>query len=242
MNLVIDIGNSFTKLAVFERQMIQDFIRVEASEPGRILQIAAGFSNLNAGIISSVGMEASALAAQFKQQFPCILLDHDTRLPFVNGYASPETLGKDRLAGMAAAYAMFPHEDVLVLDAGTAITLDLITSDGVYQGGSISPGISMRYRALNTFTGRLPLLETTDEANLTGKDTAGSIHSGVLNGCASEVEGLINRYLALYPALKIILTGGDYKYFDKQLKVKTFAAPNLVLEGLNIILSHNLEK
>ncbi len=242
MNLVVDIGNTFTKLAVFDRQLIQDFIRTESNDTGRILQFAGDFQSIKAGIISSVNREASGLNKILSEQFPCILLDHHTPLPFLNGYTSPESLGKDRLAGIAAASAMFPHEEVLVMDAGTAITLDLLTADSTYRGGSISPGISMRYRALNTFTGRLPLLEAMDEASLTGNTTAGSIHSGVLNGVVTEVEGFINRYLARYPSLKIILTGGDYKYFDKQLKVKTFAAPNLVLEGLNIILNYNLEK
>ena len=242
MNLVVDIGNTFTKLAVFDRQLIQDFIRTESNDTGRILQFAGDFQSIKAGIISSVNREASGLNKILGEQFPCILLDHHTPLPFLNGYTSPESLGKDRLAGIAAASAMFPHEEVLVMDAGTAITLDLLTADSTYRGGSISPGIGMRYRALNTFTGRLPLLEAIDEASLTGNTTAGSIHSGVLNGVVTEVEGFINRYLARYPSLKIILTGGDYKYFDKQLKVKTFAAPNLVLEGLNIILNYNLEK
>jgi type III pantothenate kinase len=129
-----------------------------------------------------------------------------------------------------------------VIDAGTAITFDFITSGGEYLGGSISPGIRMRYKALHTFTGRLPLLETGETAKLIGGTTPESIHSGVLNGVAIEVEGTVQRYLKEYPTLRIILSGGDHNYFDKQLKVKTFAAPNLVLEGLNFILNYNLEK
>jgi type III pantothenate kinase len=143
---------------------------------------------------------------------------------------------------MASAAQLFPQEDVLVIDAGTAVTYDLMTSDGCYQGGSISPGILMRYKALHTFTERLPLLSPEGQPELTGRDTAGSIHSGVINGLVSEVEGIVNEYLRVFPRLKIILTGGDHNYFDKRLKVKTFAAPNLVLEGLNIILNYNLEK
>ena len=134
-----------------------------------------------------------------------------------------------------------PETDILVIDAGTAITYDIITAEGNYLGGGISPGITMRYKALHTFTGRLPLLDYYEDAQLIGDDTASSIHSGVLNGALAEMEGIIQSYQLVYPALKIILTGGDHNYFDKRLKIKTFAAPNLVLEGLNLILIFNIE-
>jgi type III pantothenate kinase len=145
------------------------------------------------------------------------------------------------LAGVVGASQMFPAADVLVIDAGTAITYDLLTCSGEYLGGGISPGINMRYRGLHTFTDRLPLLNSYDVADLIGSDTASCIYSGVLNGALAEMEGIIFRYQKLYPGLKIVLTGGDFNYFDKTLKIKTFAAPNLVLEGLNLILRFNLE-
>ncbi len=242
MNLVIDMGNTMTKLAVFDRQMLQDFIRIEGAYMERILQFSGEFQSLKACIISSVSADPSPLVSKLEQQMKCILLDHTTAVPFENNYSTPDTLGKDRLAGIAAAINLFPHEDVLVIDAGTAITFDLITSAGRYLGGAIAPGIAMRYQALHTFTGRLPLLNPSDHADLIGTDTSGSIHSGVLNGVISEVSGIIDEYLNVYSSLKIILTGGDHNFFDKRLKVKTFAAPNLVLEGLNIILNYNLEK
>jgi len=136
---------------------------------------------------------------------------------------------------------LVPGCDILVIDSGTAITYDLITAAGEYLGGGISPGLSMRYKALHTFTNRLPLLDYYDDAQLIGDDTSSSIHSGVLNGALAEMEGIIKSYQILYPGLKIILTGGDHNYFDKRLKIKTFAAPNLVLEGLNLILDFNIE-
>jgi type III pantothenate kinase len=242
MNLVIDIGNTLTKIAVFEGRQMMAFKRFDDFDVKRMRQLIDEYPNPEACIISSVNTDPLEITGEIGNDFPLLLFDPTTLLPFKNCYATPETLGKDRLAGIAAAFDVFPKRDVLVIDAGTAITYDLLTSSGEYLGGSISPGIRMRYKALHTFTGRLPLLEMKDEAHLTGDTTNASIHSGVLNGVVTEAEGIIQRYLVQYPGIQIILTGGDYNYFDKQLKVKTFAAPNLVLEGLNIILSYNLEK
>jgi type III pantothenate kinase len=169
------------------------------------------------------------------------LFSQNTSLPIINKYRTPETLGKDRLAGVVGAQHLLPACDILVIDAGTAITYDFITSSGEFIGGSISPGIAMRYKALNTYTDRLPLLNYYDNAKLIGDDTSTSIFSGVLNGAVAEMEGIIQQYREVYPGIKIILTGGDHNYFDKRLKIKTFAAPNLVLEGLNLILDFNIE-
>jgi type III pantothenate kinase len=242
MKLVIDIGNTLIKVAVFEGKQMLAFSRFEAFEGFRIRKFFEAYSLPEACIVSSVSLDPTGIRKELGGDFPVIFLDHLTGLPFSNCYTTPETLGKDRLAGVAAAFDLFPGRDVLVIDAGSAITFDLITSEGKYLGGAISPGIRMRYKALHTFTGRLPLLEQEEAAALTGNSTSGSIHSGVLNGALAEVEGIAVTYLNQYPSLQIILTGGDYNYFDKQLKVKTFAAPNLVLEGLNFILSYNLEK
>jgi type III pantothenate kinase len=177
-----------------------------------------------------------------KKHFNTVFFGHNTTVPIINNYGSPETLGKDRLAGVIGAKHWMPNSNILVIDAGTAITYDLVTANGEFLGGGISPGIAMRYKALHTFTGRLPLLDYYGDAELIGTDTASSIHSGVLNGAVAEMEGIIKGYQPLYPGLKIILTGGDHNYFDKRLKIKTFAALNLVLEGLNLILNFNIEK
>ena len=242
MNLVIDIGNTLTKIAVFEGRQMQAFTRIEAINGGRIRQFISENSLPDACIVSSVSIDPAEITGLIDVDFPTLIFDQHTLLPFRNCYSTPETLGKDRLAGIAAACNLFPKQDVLVIDAGTAITYDLLTASGDYLGGAISPGIRMRYKALHTFTGRLPLLEMVESADLTGRTTDESIHSGVLNGLGFEANGTVQRYLLEYPSMQIILTGGDYNYFDKQLKVKTFAAPNLVLEGLNFILSYNLEK
>jgi len=242
MNLVIDIGNTLTKIAVFEGRQMQAFTRIESFDGGRLRQFLTEYALPGACIVSSVSANPAEITRILGADFPVFIFDQTTLLPFRNRYSTPETLGKDRLAGIAAAFDIFPRQDVLVVDAGTAITFDLLTSDGEYLGGAISPGIRMRYKALHTFTGRLPLLEMEESTSMIGNNTNESIHSGVLNGVVFEVDGFIQRYLQEYPSIQIILTGGDYNYFDKRLKVKTFAAPNLVLEGLNFILNYNLEK
>jgi len=242
MNLIIDIGNTLTKIGVFEGNQLIEFQRMDGTDLAQIASVSMKYSGIKAAIISSVSISVEELLSGVRFEFTPLILNQRTRLPFQNMYKTPDTLGKDRLAGVAAAYFYFPMQDALVIDAGTAITYDLITSSGEYLGGSISPGIRMRYRALHTFTERLPLLEMTDHFELIGNSTNSAIHSGIMNGILIEVSGVIEMYRQRYPALKIILTGGDYNYFDKQLKVKTFAAPNLVLEGLNHILNYNLEK
>lgn len=242
MNLVIDIGNTLSKTGVFEGNQLIEFQRIEGADLSQIASISMKYTGIKAAIISSVSVGVEDLLSAVRFEFTPLILNQRTLLPFRNMYQTPETLGKDRLAGVAAANHHFPLQDTLVIDAGTAITYDLITASGEYLGGGISPGIRMRYRALHTFTERLPLLEMTDQFELIGSSTHAAIHSGIMNGILIEVSGVIEIYRQRFPGLKIILTGGDYNYFDKQLKVKTFAAPNLVLEGLNHILNYNLEK
>ncbi len=241
MNLVIDAGNTLTKLAIFQGREMVAFTSFEGIPANYIIKFCESNALINNALLSTVVEYPYEIDDYLSKQFKAIFFSHNTLLPIANKYITPETLGKDRLAGVVGAHQLFPASDILVIDAGTAITYDLITEGNEYLGGAISPGIAMRYKALHTFTGRLPLLNYYDEAQLIGNDTSTSMHSGVLNGAIAEMEGIIQRYQNIYPALKIIVTGGDHNYFDKQLKIKTFAAPNLVLEGLNLILDYNLE-
>ena len=241
MNLVIDTGNTLTKLALFQGSEMLAFTSFAGVDVQRVMDFCKTNMLIDNAIISTVKEYPLEIDSLLKSNFNTVFFDHTIPVPLINKYASPETLGKDRLAGAVGAKYWMPHSDILVIDAGTAITYDLLTADGEYLGGGISPGIAMRYKALHAFTGRLPLLDYYDDADLIGSDTASGIHSGVLNGAVAELEGIIKRYQLLYPGLKIILTGGDHNYFDKRLKIKTFAAPNLVLEGLNLILNFNIE-
>jgi len=241
MNLIIDTGNTLTKLAVFQGREMVAFTSYPGADADHLIQFCEANPLVENAILSSVKEYSSEIDQFLSQRFNSVFFNHTTPVPIVNKYSTPETLGKDRLAGAVGARQLFPASDNLVIDAGTAITYDLITAAGEYSGGSISPGIAMRYKALHAFTGRLPLLDYYDDATLVGNDTSSGIYSGVLNGTVAEMEGIIGRYLLDYPTLKIILTGGDHNYFDKRLKIKTFAAPNLVLEGLNLILNFNIE-
>jgi len=241
MNLVIDTGNTLTKLAIFQGREMVAFTSFEGIHAKHVIQFCEANALVKNAILSTVKEYSSEIDHYLNAHYKTVFFNHNTFVPITNIYGTPETLGKDRLAGVVGAHQIFPDSDVLVIDAGTAITYDLITAGGEYPGGAISPGITMRYKALHTFTGRLPLLDYYDDASLIGDDTSTSIHSGVLNGAVAEMEGMIQRYQLAYPGLKIILTGGDHNYFDKRLKIKTFAAPNLVLEGLNLILDYNIE-
>ena len=241
MNFIVDTGNTLTKLAIFHGGEMVAFSSFTGVDAEHIIQFCKANTFIENAILSTVKTYPREIDAFLSQHYNAVFFDHHTPVPVVNKYSTPETLGKDRLAGVVGARQLFPASNILVIDAGTAITYDMITETGEYLGGSISPGIGMRYKALHTFTDRLPLLDYYDDAQLIGDDTASGIHSGVLNGVVAELEGIIRNYQSAYPDLKIILTGGDHNYFDKRLKIKTFAAPNLVLEGLNLILDFNIE-
>jgi type III pantothenate kinase len=241
VNLIIDTGNTFTKLALYQGIELVAFTSFEGLELKYIKHFCDSNAAIQHAIVSTVKEYPPEIESFLNQQYHTIFFNHLTPVPVSNKYQTPASLGKDRLAAVVGATQLMPGSTVLVIDAGTAITYDLVTAEGIYLGGGISPGIAMRYKALHTFTARLPLLNPEDTAPLIGIDTASSIHSGVLNGTIAELEGIIQRYQSVYPGLKTIVTGGDHNYFDKRLKIKTFAAPNLVIEGLNLILHFNIE-
>jgi len=179
-----------------------------------------------------------------------LFLNKDTSLPFENSYETPKTLGADRICNAAGAVHEFPGKNVVVIDMGTCITLDMITAERQYLGGSISNGIEMRFQALNTFTENLPLIAHDDSKfpDLIGRSTEDSIRSGVINGVLSELMGMIDMYNQKYPSLHILLTGGDAKFVERSLhdqvdskKNEIFADPNLVHIGLNAILNFNVK-
>ena len=230
VKLIIDQGNTQTKLALFQqKKMLQKAIFTEES------QLKEWEGKSSSVILSSVG-DASVIN-ECLEKMP-LLLNATTKLPVVNQYHTPETLGNDRIAGAIGASALFPKKPVLVIDAGTCITIDLLTKEG-YQGGSIAPGIHMRLQSLCQQTTNLPLASVVSETALVGKNTNQSIQSGVINGVLAEIDGMIDRYKSNFYNLKVLVTGGDYSVFDKGLKNSIFADPDLVLKGLNEILDYN---
>ncbi len=230
LKLIIDQGNTQTKIALFQHKKLLKKILCNQDHQLRDLE-----SQADAIIFSSVG-DASAVL-KVLETLP-LLLNKNTSLPIANLYESSETLGNDRIAAVVGAATQFPKSNVLVIDAGTCITLDLLTTQG-YQGGSITPGIQMRFQALHEQTERLPLVELVSEANIIGKNTIQCIQSGVINGVLAEVDGMIELYKSQFSDLKVLLTGGDFQLFDKGLKNSIFADPDLVLKGLNEILDYN---
>jgi len=239
--LIIDVGNTLTKVAIFTSNQIIEQTSVKELTDHLILQIKIKH-NPTCAIMSSVGKPDDNLLNLLKKHFEFFELTHNTPVPIRNNYATPETLGKDRLAAVVGAYNLFPGQNCLIIDAGTCITYDFLDSLGIYQGGAISPGINLRFKSLHTFTNRHPLVNHRNFTGLIGKSTEDSILSGVINGTMAEIEGIIEKYNNEYTNLVVVLTGGDRNYFDKKLKNSIFAVPNLVLKGLNEILDFNVKK
>ncbi|RSC95874.1 type III pantothenate kinase [Tenacibaculum singaporense] len=240
MYLIIDVGNTRVKVAVFEIDTIKEVFTFEKTNIiSELKKIISNFSISNS-IVSSVANFTDEETKKIVELLNPVFLDSNTKVPFENLYKTPKTLGVDRIALASAAIKKYPNQNVLVLDAGTCITYEFITDEGNYLGGAISPGIAMRYKALHTFTSKLPLLEANELENFIGTDTESSIHSGVINGVCNEIDGVIAQYQKKYSDLTVVLTGGDTYFLSKQLKSVIFAHPNFVLEGLHTILIHNL--
>ena len=198
MNLVIDIGNSLTKLAVFDAKECIDIQVVEVLSIAAIRTIAEDY-DVTTAILSAVKAYPGSIKEYLYEQFYFIELTNETPLPIKNDYETPATLGKDRIALAVGGWSLYPGEHVLLIDAGTCITYDLVSSEGVYAGGAISPGIRMRFQSLNTFTGKLPLIDFKDVDNPIGRSTESCILSGVLYGILNEAAGFIDRFKITYP-------------------------------------------
>ena len=242
MNLVIDIGNTRIKYSLCTLEEVIKTVSVDSITPALISALKQEYSELQNVILSSVRNYPPALKSALAEQFETFIeLDHLTPLPVENCYESKETLGKDRIAAVVGAFHLYPNSNVLVIDAGTAITYDLLTAEGKYLGGNISPGLEMRFKALSHFTGKLPKVEQGEFKKLIGKTTEQAIRAGVQHGIVYEVERAIASFKENYNNLKVIMTGGDAEFFDKSLKNSFFVHFNLTSIGLNRILQHNGE-
>ena len=237
MKLIIDIGNTAIKIALFEGKQLKNTAIFDECTLQNILKLVNNH-DISGTIISSV-KDINANTKKLIHHFDALFLDENTPLPIIIDYKTPKTLGKDRIAAIVRASVLFPEQDVLVFDAGTCLTIDFITKEKVYKGGRISPGITMRYKALHQFTNQLPLCSFSSERVLMGYDTESSIISGVQQGILAEVREIINVYKKENKETIIAVTGGDCFFFEKELKNSIFANPNLVLIGLNEILDYN---
>ena len=242
--LVLDIGNTTVKAGCFAGAVLCETAGTLTAD--EVEALAARWQPQHV-LIASVAEEAArwTLSLQASVRGRILLFEPGTTpVPLRNAYATPHTLGADRLAGAVGAAALRPGCDTLVLDAGTALKCDLVTADGTYRGGSIGPGLGMRLRALHEYTGRLPLLALPAPDStipLVGDSTAGALLSGVVNGAAAEANGLVAAYRQQYPTLGVVLTGGDAPLLAARLAGPIFAVPELVLLGLYRILAYNVE-
>ncbi|WP_179374616.1 type III pantothenate kinase [Winogradskyella wichelsiae] len=240
MNLIVDVGNTYVKFAVFNFKKILYKTSFELKELKKEYKlIKENYPELKKAIVASVGYLSKEEIEMLSNDLKVIELSSNLNFPFQNLYETPKTLGVDRIALVCASVNQFPNKNVLIIDAGTCITYDFISKDNDYLGGAISPGLRLRYKALNNLTANLPLLETKMPDQMIGGSTKSSIHSGVVFGTIKEIDGVIGDYIYQYPDLTVILTGGDTNFLSNQLKNSIFANSNFLLEGLNYILEYN---
>lgn len=242
LSLIIDAGNTYIKVKCFDIDKIVDAGQfLNELEAQNFISTYIVAKKNGACIVSDVRDLSKSFTDFLQNNFKTIFFSHKLQLPIVINYKTPETLGKDRIAAVCGASVLFPGRNALIIDAGTAITYDILTADNFYLGGNISPGLQIRFKALNTFTGKLPLVHINKEKqNLFGETTEEAIKCGVLNGMIYEIDGFINDFKAQYSDLLIVFTGGDCFFFEKLLKNRIFAEPNLTAIGLNKILELNV--
>jgi len=239
MNLIIDIGNTSVKVALANNGMIVRKERLASADPA-LIERFAGRHFPEGIIVSSVGADPSDLLDFLRGKCDRVHnLTWQSEYPFNIDYGTPETLGVDRLAAAAGGLVHHPGADLLVIDAGSALTVDLV-SDGAYRGGSISPGLSMRFRALHEYTDRLPLVTRRDSFSFPGKTTEEAIAAGVVMGMAYEINEYIRTFEESHEKLVTVITGGDSELLSSRTDRKLFIYPDLVTEGLNFLLDTNV--
>lgn len=245
MNATIDLGNTFAKIGWFENdtllearykiplEMAMDVLKQQLPQQA-LLSSTSHDTQPYADLLQSAGVRV----VQLSPTLP---------LPIQKDYDTPQTLGADRLAAAVGAKVLFPKADCLIIDMGICITYDWVSKEHVFEGGIISPGLRMRFQAMHTFTKRLPFIEVSAKEELVwplliGKSTQTAMESGVFNGLLAEIEGFIQRYQSERGVCQVLLCGGDAALFENSLKSRIFAAPNLVLVGLNRILQYNINR
>lgn len=241
MLLAVDIGNTKIKAAVFEgAALVSRFVFDKGSAEENVIEIFHEYPKISKSVLSSVGKDETGLLSQLEKRSSLVIIGHDSAFPFQNGYATPRTLGIDRMVLSAGAVLRYPGKNRLVIDAGTCITYDFTDSTDTYLGGAISPGLQLRYSAMHNFTAKLPLLYPEMPQSYIGDSTAASMHSGVVNGVLHELQGFIEQYNEQYQELTIILTGGDADFLAKRLKNTIFANSNFLLESLNLLYLYTI--
>ncbi len=242
MNLIIEQGNTSTKVAIYDKGRVEASFFYKKFSVDLLVPLFEAY-DLQKGIYSTVVDKDEALAVFLQERLKYFLFfDEAVKLPVTVAYQTPQTLGKDRIAAVVGASYLQPGKNLLVIDAGTAITYEVIEASGVYRGGNISPGMTTRFLSLHNFTKRLPLVQEEKDIPLVGTTTVSALQAGVVNGIVFEMDGYIEALRKIYPDLLVFLTGGHSFYFETRLKNAIFANINLVLIGLNRILEYNVER
>ena len=242
MILTVDVGNTRIKAAVFEGSTILENFVFEKNElEKKIKKILEKFQNCTDLVVASVGHVEKQSFLAFEKEIKIHFLTHEDIYPFINKYATPKTLGIDRMVLASGATLQFPKQNRLVIDAGTCVTYDFIDENDNYLGGAISPGLRLRYETLHNYTAKLPLLTFEEPESYIGNSTAQAIHSGVANGFVYEIDGFIDEYRANFSNFIIILTGGDADFLAKRLKNTIFANSNFLLESLSQTFQYKID-
>ncbi|MXN92214.1 type III pantothenate kinase [Flavobacterium sp. Sd200] len=243
MLLAVDVGNTKIKAAVFEdTALVEKFVFNPEEGVFGVEKILKKIPDATQSIMSVVGKEDNELLLWLQQNTKLTAVNHDLVFPFINDYATPATLGIDRMVLAAGAVLKYPARNRLVIDAGTCVTYDFVTNGNHYLGGAISPGLQLRYNAMHNFTAKLPLLYPEMPQNYIGNSTKSAMHSGVVNGLLHEVEGFTQQYNQQYQDVMVILTGGDADFLAKRLKSTIFANSNFLLESLNLLYLYTNQK
>jgi type III pantothenate kinase len=240
MNLIVDIGNTVAKIAVFDGQNMLGQVYDSNLTLSRLQELYELYLPDHVAVVTVIDMTDKVRHILNRLPIPVLFVDYRTPLPIENLYETPQTLGYDRVAAVVGAHDKFPKRNILVIDSGTCITYEFIDFKGRYRGGNISLGVSMRFKALHSFTGHLPLVNTDGRNTDFGIDTDTAIREGVLKGLEYEIKGYITALKQKYPKLLVFLTGGNHFSFETNLKNSIFVDKFLVLKGLNCILNYNI--
>lgn len=239
MQLIIDAGNTLIKLAVFNGHELVFNQTIEKIQTKPFLDLLSTYPIDSAILASTRELTISDFMSWWPSDIQLIEFDNNLQVPIGINYKTPETLGRDRIAGAVASSQLFPHEDILIISFGTAITIDFVSEKGIFEGGIISPGMGLRFKSLHTFTGKLPLVGPVLNLDLKGESTTQAIQYGVQNSIVFEISAYIARYKKRYRKIKVIITGGDAELFEPHLESRVYFEPFLVAKGLNAILRVN---
>jgi len=240
MFLTIDIGNTRTKAAVFEPngQLVISFT-VGGNEVEELIKLISSYSIQH--VISSASGTRAWKLADLGVKGKQIELSHEIPLPITLVYTTPNTLGRDRIAAACGVHSLFPKNNCLVIDAGTCMTMDVILKSGVYIGGNIAPGLSMRLKSMHEYTAKLPLAEIEWPMLPFGDSTIHALQNGACLGALMEIEGILNKTKNAFGEVFVVMTGGDSPFLAKKLEREIFLEPELVAKGLFKILAFNAQ-